>query len=166
MLQLDGQLETICKLFLPSQSLRHCSLPPLLKDLGGWKEWRIFEFNNHKMTETGKKSYEDGGIVVGREEGLGIWGGPKEYRSFECVGNEISSRGNWHPVCSAAGSTGLKLDPVQDRGNIINIRMIYIPFTSFLGVFIDFIPHGKMVMLSTPQAIRNHSKATSRTLDT
>ena len=40
-----------------------------------------------------------------------------------------------------------------------DIIVVLIPFTSFLGVFIDFVPHRKMVMLSASQAIRNHSKA-------
>jgi len=91
-------LKKICKLFLPSQSLRHCSFLPLPEDLGGWKVIRIFRFNNHKVFERGKKGYENGGIVVGRaemrEECLGKRGGPKEYRAFESVGNEISSCGH------------------------------------------------------------------------
>ena len=96
--QLDSQLETIGKFFLPSQSLWICSLPPLLEDLGGWKEKGILGFNNHKVTERRKKGYKDGGIVVWgeemREEGLRIRGGPKEDWGFEGVGYEIPGGGH------------------------------------------------------------------------
>ena len=62
---LDSQLETIGKFFLPSQSLWICSLPPLLEDLGGWKEKGILGFKNHKVTERRKKGYKDGGLLFG-----------------------------------------------------------------------------------------------------